>query len=195
MSGTAANVRLLDSSNFQSFRSARRNRYIGGHATRSPVRLQVPHSGHWYVTVDLGGHSGSVRSGVRVLPGRLPALQEAPLSSVPSNRDAGERHERSRELMGRAAQRLTLRRPPVLARRGAALSSRLRHPQARRRGCYHVIHVSFLSRLRTEFRGKVSVTSFKMQHMIDRQTTTRAKESNKSVKPRGSTLGETKGNR
>jgi hypothetical protein len=85
--------------------------------------------------------------------------------------------------------------PPVLARRGAALSSRLRHPQARRRGCYHVIHVSFLSRLRTEFRGKVSVTSFKMQHMIDRQTTTRAKESNKSVKPRGSTLGETKGNR
>ena len=92
LSGTAVNVRLMDSSNYQSFRAGRRHSFFGGHATRSPVRLQVPHSGHWYVTVDLGGYSGSVRSGVRVLPGPLPALREMPLSSVPSlvQRDADD---------------------------------------------------------------------------------------------------------
>lgn len=84
LSGNAANVRLMDSSNLSNFRAGRRHRYLGGHAKRSPVRLQVPHSGHWHVTIDLGGHGGSVRSGVRVLPGRLPAIREAPLSSVPS---------------------------------------------------------------------------------------------------------------
>jgi len=36
------------------------------------------------VTVDLGGYGGSVRSGIRVLPGPLPAMKGTPLSSVPS---------------------------------------------------------------------------------------------------------------
>lgn len=84
LSGSAANVRLMDSSNFQSYRAGRRHNFYGGHATRSPVRLQVPRSGHWHVTVDLGGYGGSVKSGIRVLPGPLPAIREAPLSSVPS---------------------------------------------------------------------------------------------------------------
>lgn len=84
LSGNAANVCLMDSSNFQSYRSGRSYRYSGGHATRSPVTLAVPRAGHWYVTVDLGGHGGSVRSSVQVLPGALPAIREAPLSSVPS---------------------------------------------------------------------------------------------------------------
>lgn len=84
LSGSAANVRLMDSSNFQSYRAGRQHRYFGGHATRSTVRLQIPHSGHWYVVIDLGGYPGSVRSGIRVLPGALPPLSEAPLSSVPS---------------------------------------------------------------------------------------------------------------
>ena len=74
----------MDSSNFQSYRAGRRHTYFGGHATRSPVRLQIPRAGHWHVTVDLGGHGGSVRSGIRILPGPLPPLREAPLSSVPS---------------------------------------------------------------------------------------------------------------
>lgn len=84
LSGSAANVRLLDSSNFQSFKSDRSHRYTGGHYTRSPVRLQTPSSGHWYVVIDLGGHAGRVKSSVRVLPGALPRGPEAPLSSVPS---------------------------------------------------------------------------------------------------------------
>ncbi|MDP9469177.1 MAG: DUF1883 domain-containing protein [Chloroflexota bacterium] len=84
LSGSAANVRLLDSSNFRSYRAGRKHRYTGGLAKRSPVRLQIPHSGHWHVAVDLGGLRGSVRSSARILPSALPRLKEAPLSSVPS---------------------------------------------------------------------------------------------------------------
>lgn len=84
LSGSAANVRLMDSPNFSSYRAGRRHRYYGGLATRSPVRLVIPHSGHWHVTVDLAGVRGSVRSSARILPGALPPLREAPLSSVPS---------------------------------------------------------------------------------------------------------------
>jgi hypothetical protein len=84
LSGNAANVRLMDSSNFTGYRSGQQHRYYGGLAKRSPVHLQVPHSGHWYVTVDMQGLQGSVRSSARILPGPLPELRERPLSSVPS---------------------------------------------------------------------------------------------------------------
>jgi len=88
LQGSAANVRLMDGSNFSSYRSNRSHRYVGGLAERSPVRLQVPHSGSWHVAVDMQGLRGSVRSGVRVIPGRalkpLPTINEAPLRSVPS---------------------------------------------------------------------------------------------------------------
>lgn len=84
LSGSAANVRLMDSSNLQSYRNARSHRYVGGLAKSSPVRLQIPNSGHWHVTVDLQGLRGNVRSSARVLPSALPALREIPLSSVPS---------------------------------------------------------------------------------------------------------------
>jgi hypothetical protein len=84
LSGNAANVRLMDSSNYQSYKNGRQHRYFGGLAKRSPVRLQIPHSGHWYVTVDLQGLQGNVRSSMRIIPGPLPELREVPLSSIPS---------------------------------------------------------------------------------------------------------------
>ena len=84
LKGSAANVRLMDSSNFQYFRSGRRHRYVGGHAKKSPVRLQIPNAGHWYVTVDMGGYAGSVESNVRLLPGKLRPLVDTPLSTIPS---------------------------------------------------------------------------------------------------------------
>jgi hypothetical protein len=84
LSGNAANVFLVDSSNFNSYKAGRRYQYYGGHASRSPVKIQVPRSGHWYVVIDLGGYGGSVRHSVQILPGRLQPLKEAPLSSVPS---------------------------------------------------------------------------------------------------------------
>lgn len=84
LSGSAANVRLLDSSNFQSYKSGRRHSYRGGLVKQSPFRMSIPHSGNWHVTVDMIGLRGSVRSAIRTLPRALPVAQEAPLSSVPS---------------------------------------------------------------------------------------------------------------
>jgi hypothetical protein len=81
---SGANVRLMDSSNFSSYRNGRRHRYIGGLAKKSPMRLQIPQSGNWHVAVDMQGLRGSTRASVRVLPGALPEIREAPLSQVPS---------------------------------------------------------------------------------------------------------------
>ena len=84
LKGSAANVRLLDSSNFTGYKAGRRHRFYGGHAKKSPVRLQVPRAGHWHVVVDLGGYGGQVRSSAQVLPGELKPIREQPLASVPS---------------------------------------------------------------------------------------------------------------
>lgn len=84
LSGSAANVRLMDSSNLSSFHSGRQHRYYGGLVKQSPYQIQVPSSGRWYVTVDMNGLRGTVRSSVRVLPGVLPTARSVPLSSVPS---------------------------------------------------------------------------------------------------------------
>ena len=84
LSGSAANVRLMDSANFQSFRSGRQHRYQGGLITRSPVRLQIPNSGQWHITVDMNGLRGTTRSSIRILPSALPEFREPALSTVPS---------------------------------------------------------------------------------------------------------------
>lgn len=79
-----ANVRLMDSSNFSSYKSGRQHRYIGGLAKISPLRLQIPNAGRWYVAVDMQGLSGSTRASFRMLPGALLEIRQAPLSEVPS---------------------------------------------------------------------------------------------------------------
>lgn len=84
LQGSAANVRLMDSSNFSSYKSGRSHRYQGGLIKRSPFHLQVPSAGNWHITVDMAGLRGTTRSSIRQLPGALPAAQEAPLTSVPS---------------------------------------------------------------------------------------------------------------
>jgi hypothetical protein len=84
LKGNSANVKLMDSSNFSSYKSGRRHTYYGGHVTSSPHRIPVPSSGRWYVTVDLGGYLGKVSSSVRILPGRLPQAKQPRLSTVPS---------------------------------------------------------------------------------------------------------------
>lgn len=81
---SGANVRLMDSSNFSNYKNGRQHRYIGGLAKRSPLQLQIPNSGHWHVAIDMQGLRGSTRASVRVLPGPLPEIRVAPLSSVPT---------------------------------------------------------------------------------------------------------------
>ncbi len=80
---SGANVRLMNSSDFSSYKNGRRHRYIGGLAKKSPLRLQIPTSGHWHVAIDMEGLRGSTRASVRILPGALPPMREASLSSVP----------------------------------------------------------------------------------------------------------------
>ena len=77
----AANVRLMDSTNYNNFKNGRKHRYYGGYVTRSPYRVTVPSSGHWYLTIDLGGYAGKVKHSARVLSGILPvAKEQLPLS-------------------------------------------------------------------------------------------------------------------
>ncbi len=90
----AANVRLLDSSNFNKYRRGQQHRYFGGLAKQSPVRLAVPRTGHWHVAVDMQGLRGTSRASVRKIPaeslrplprfGRL--VRNSPRSPMPSCR-------------------------------------------------------------------------------------------------------------
>ena len=81
----AANVRLMDSSNYSNYKNGRRHRYYGGYVKRSPYKITVPNSTHWYVTIDLGGYAGTVRHSVRVLSGALPVARERlPLAEEPN---------------------------------------------------------------------------------------------------------------
>jgi hypothetical protein len=67
LSGNAANVLLLDDSNFQNYKSRRQFNYHGGFFKQSPVVLRAPGAGHWHVVIDLGGGAGRVSASVRVL--------------------------------------------------------------------------------------------------------------------------------
>jgi hypothetical protein len=69
LEGNAANVKLMDYSNYLWYQSGQRHNYYGGHYTSSPVVLRVPNSGHWFVTIDYGGLSGRGRAAVEALSG------------------------------------------------------------------------------------------------------------------------------
>lgn len=85
----AANVRLLNASNLSNFKNGRRHQYYGGLAKVSPLRIRVPSSGTWYLTIDrIGLKAATVRSSVHVEPPPLPAARSSrPLAL------AGIRHE------------------------------------------------------------------------------------------------------
>jgi hypothetical protein len=65
--GNAANVMLLDDSNFNNYKAGSQFTYYGGHYTKSPIFISVPSSGHWNLVVDLGGAAGHVDASVRVI--------------------------------------------------------------------------------------------------------------------------------
>lgn len=82
LSGSAANVRLLDSYNFSQYKQGQDHRYFGGLAQESPVRIPIPHDGIWHVVVDMQGLQGNVRAGFRVTPAEslkpLPPIRQTP---------------------------------------------------------------------------------------------------------------------
>lgn len=72
----AANVRLMNSSNYSNYKNGHKHHYYGGYVKTSPYRIPIPASGHWYVTIDLGGYAGKVKHSVNVLPGALPTVRQ-----------------------------------------------------------------------------------------------------------------------
>ncbi|HEV7586445.1 MAG TPA: DUF1883 domain-containing protein [Solirubrobacteraceae bacterium] len=62
----AANVVLLDPTNFNLYRSGQPFSFFGGHVRQSPYRLGVPSDGHWHLAIDLGGRAGTIKTSVRV---------------------------------------------------------------------------------------------------------------------------------
>jgi len=64
LSGSASNVLLLDSLNFNNYRNGRRCQYYGGYYKQSPIFLKIPNLGHWHVAISSGG---SVKASVQVL--------------------------------------------------------------------------------------------------------------------------------
>jgi hypothetical protein len=63
----AANVLLLDTSNYTCYKAGKDCTFYGGYAKQSPVIITPPYRGHWHVVIDLDGHGGSVRAAVTVL--------------------------------------------------------------------------------------------------------------------------------
>ena len=51
----AADVFLVDSTNFQKYKSGKSFKYYGGHYTKTPVHISVNGSGRWYLVVRGGG--------------------------------------------------------------------------------------------------------------------------------------------
>ena len=94
----AANVRLMNFSNYSNYKNGRKHHYYGGYVKTSPYRIPIPASGHWYVTIDLGGYAGKVKHSVNVLPGalqtvrqRLPLAQETNL--FVADREEGKQYD------------------------------------------------------------------------------------------------------
>lgn len=52
---SAADVFLVDSLNFQHYKSGRNFKYFGGHYTKTPVVITVSGVGRWYLIVRGGG--------------------------------------------------------------------------------------------------------------------------------------------
>lgn len=85
VSGQAANVWLMDSSTFSSFKAGRSGRANGGRATRSPVDFEIPRSARWYVVIENGGRPWKGRWGVEVLPPQpapIRTTRSSPLGSI-----------------------------------------------------------------------------------------------------------------
>jgi len=66
LTGSAANVLVLDDANFESFKAGKEYHYFGGHYTRSPAIIRPPNPGRWNVVINLGGLPGTVNAVVQV---------------------------------------------------------------------------------------------------------------------------------
>lgn len=59
LSGSEAFVRLMDADNYEAYRDDDECEYFGGVWEISPLSLDVPYDGHWYLVVD--GYEGPIK--------------------------------------------------------------------------------------------------------------------------------------
>lgn len=64
---TAANVRLMDPTNFLYYRNGRKYKYTGGLAGPPKFTISPPSKGRWHVVIDLAGFAGNVNASVKVI--------------------------------------------------------------------------------------------------------------------------------
>lgn len=85
----AANVFLVDSSNFSAFKAGRGFRYQGGLIRQSPHDFVIPSPGRWYIVAHTWGLRNSARISVRHVPQVRPMPTAAPsqvdLASIAEN--------------------------------------------------------------------------------------------------------------
>jgi hypothetical protein len=62
-----ANVKLMNQSNYEKYKKGVNHKYYGGLVKKSPFRIAPPNAGKWYLTIDLGGYTGSVNASVNVI--------------------------------------------------------------------------------------------------------------------------------
>lgn len=84
----AANVRLMNSTNFNAYKSGRRHSYTGGLVKRSPFGIVVPSTGPWYLTIDRFGlqQSGTLNIKIHIEPPALPPARPARPATLSSIR-------------------------------------------------------------------------------------------------------------
>jgi hypothetical protein len=83
----AANVRLMDPTNYRRYTRCDAHDYYGEYVTKSPCYIKVPYTGRWCVTVDLGGYEGRVTAEIEY-------IQETSGSSFENNsRPTGRSYE------------------------------------------------------------------------------------------------------
>lgn len=78
LSGSEANVWLMDSSTYGRYKRGNQVRAQGGHTKRTPVRMSTDRAGRWYAVADLGGYPGRLGLTARALPGPAAPLRQAP---------------------------------------------------------------------------------------------------------------------
>ena len=84
--GDAAEVRLLDSDNFQSYQAGQGYRYYGGKVDLSPSEIPIPYNGTWHIAADLPAPAGQPHGGIKVVPRAarqpLPRFQQPSLAPI-----------------------------------------------------------------------------------------------------------------
>lgn len=91
-----ANVFLVDSSNFNAFKSGRDFRYYGGLIERTPHDFVVPNAGHWYIVAHTWGLRNSSRINVypnvqaQAMPRATPNIVNLSTIAHDAGRYAGE---------------------------------------------------------------------------------------------------------